>query len=143
MPDFNLYDSQRRFYTHARFLPGSKIEGAKIDLSIINEGCRLGKAKIERSVIGIRSIISDNVELDHVVHNGADNYTNGGTNIPGGIGENTVIKNAIIDKNVVIGKNVRLINDKNVDNADLEFCSIRNGIIVVPTRTEVPDNWSI
>jgi len=144
VPTFNFYDSQRRLYTHARFLPGSKIEGANIDLSIINEGCRIGKAKIHRSIVGIRSIINDNVELDHVVHNGADYYANGGsTKNPGGIGENTIIKKAIVDKNVVIGKNVRLVNDKDLDNADLEFCSIRNGIIVVPTRTEIPDNWSI
>ena len=72
----NFYEEKHRLFTHARFLPGSKIEGAEINLSIINEGCRIGKANINRSIVGIRSIISDNVELDHVVHNGADNYSN-------------------------------------------------------------------
>ncbi len=144
VPEFNFYDTNSRLFTHPRFLPGSKIEGADIRLSIINEGCRIGKAKINRSIVGIRSIISDNVVLDHVVHNGADFYTNDGSgaSAPGGIGENTVIKRAIIDKNVKIGKNVILENRNEIEEADLEYCVIRNGIIVVPTRTEIPDGWS-
>ena len=90
-------------------------------------------------------IISDNVELDHIVHNGADYYSNDGigAEVFGGIGENTIIKRAIIDKNVKIGKNVVLVNSENIDEADYEYCSIRNGIIVVPSRTEIPDGWSI
>lgn len=145
VPEFNFYDSHHRLFTHPRFLAGSKIEGANITLSIINEGSRIGKATINRSIVGIRSIISDGVEMDHVVHNGADFYTNdgSGSKAPGGIGENTIIKKAIIDKNATIGKNVRLVNDKNVEEDDCEFCSIRNGIIVVPTRTDIPDGWSI
>ena len=144
VPEFNFYEEKHRLFTHPRFLPGSKIEGANITLSIINEGCRIGKAKINRSIVGIRSIISDGVELDHVVHNGADNYSNDGigANVPGGIGENTVIKRAIIDKNVKIGKDVILDNRNGIEEIDFEYCAIRNGIIVVPTRTEIPDGWS-
>ena len=144
VPEFNFYDTKRRLFTHPRFLPGSKIEGAQISLSIINEGCRIGKAKINRSIVGIRSIISNNVVLDHVVHNGANYYANDGSGVdaPGGIGENTVIKRAIIDKNVKIGKNVILENRNGIEEADLDYCAIRNGIIVVPTRTEIPDSWS-
>ena len=144
VPEFNFYDTKQRLFTHPRFLPGSKIEGADIRLSIINEGCRIGKAKINRSIVGIRSIISDNVVLDHVVHNGADYYTNDGSGVdaPGGIGENTVIERAIIDKNVKIGKNVILENRDGIEEVDLDYCAIRNGIIVVPTRTEIPDDWS-
>jgi glucose-1-phosphate adenylyltransferase len=145
LPEFNFYDTNHRLFTHPRFLPGSRIEGAEINRSIINEGCRIGKAKINRSIVGIRSIIDNGVELDHVVHNGADFYSNDGSGLkaPGGIGEDTIIKKAIIDKNVIIGKNVHLVNDKNIEEDDCEFCSIRNGIIVVPTRVEIPDGWSI
>ena len=144
IPEFNFYEEKHRLFTHPRFLPGSKIEGAVITSSIINEGCRIGKAKINRSIVGIRSIISDGIELDHVVHNGADNYSNDGigADVFGGIGENTVIKRAIIDKNVKIGKNVILYNRNNIEESDLEYCTIRNGIIVVPARTEIPDGWS-
>jgi len=144
VPEFNFYEEKHRLFTHPRFLPGSKIEGAYITSSIINEGCRIGKAKINRSIVGIRSIISDGVELDHVVHNGADYYSNDGigADVFGGIGENTIIKRAIIDKNVKIGKNIILENRNNIEEADLEYCAIRNGIIVVPARTEIPDGWS-
>ena len=144
VPEFNFYEEKHRLFTHPRFLPGSKIEGADITSSIINEGCRIGKAKINRSIVGIRSIISDHVELDHVVHNGADNYSDDGigADVFGGIGEKTIIKRAIIDKNVKIGKNVLLENRNNNEEADLEYCAIRNGIIVVPARTEIPDGWS-
>jgi len=144
VPEFNFYEEKHRLFTHPRFLPGSKIEGADVTSSIINEGCRIGKAKITRSIVGIRSIISDGVELDHVVHNGADNYSNDGigADVFGGIGENTLINRAIIDKNVKIGKNVILENRNKIEEADLEYCAIRNGIIVVPSRTEIPDGWS-
>ena len=82
--------------------------------------------------------------MDHVVHNGADNYSNDGigADVFGGIGEYTIINRAIIDKNVKIGKNVILDNHNNIEEADLEYCAIRNGIIVVPARTEIPDGWS-
>lgn len=145
VPEFNFYEEKHRLFTHPRFLPGSKIEGANITSSIINEGCRIGKAKINRSIVGIRCIISDNVELDHVVHNGADNYSNDGigADVFGGIGKNTSIKRAIIDKNVKIGKDVILENRSGIENADLKCCVIRNGIIVVPARTEIPDGWSV
>jgi glucose-1-phosphate adenylyltransferase len=144
VPEFNFYEEKHRLFTHPRFLPGSKIEGANITSSIINEGCRIGNAKINRSIVGIRSIITDGVELDHVVHNGADYYSNDGigADVFGGIGENTIIKRAIIDKNVIIGKNIILENRNNIEEADLEYCAIRNGIIVVPARTEIPDGWS-
>ena len=145
LPKFNFYDEEHRLFTHPRFLPGSKIIDANITSSIINEGCSIGKAKINKSIVGIRSIISDGVELDYAVLNGADYYTNDHiiNKVRGEIGANTVIKNAIIDKNVVIGSNVRLENPNNIDEEDYEFCSIRNGIIVVPTRTEIPDGWSV
>jgi len=145
VPEFNFYDTTKRLYTHPRFLAGSKIEGAEVSSSIINEGCRIGKAKIHRSIIGIRCVIGDNVALDHVIHNGADYYTNNGswTNVVGGIGSNSIIKQAIIDKNVQIGKDVVLENKNGVTKANFEHCVIRNGIIVVPSRTTIPDGWTI
>ena len=58
-----------------------------------------------------------------------------------GIGRNSVIHRAIIDKNARIGKNVQLINQNNVDNADGENGSyfIREGIILVPKNAIIPD----
>jgi glucose-1-phosphate adenylyltransferase len=59
-----------------------------------------------------------------------------------GIGRDTIIKNAIVDKNVRIGKNVRLVNESGVDHADGPngIYYIRDGIIIVPKGATVPDD---
>jgi glucose-1-phosphate adenylyltransferase len=59
-----------------------------------------------------------------------------------GIGEGSLIVKAIVDKNCRIGKNVRLVNDKNVqDTPDEGTAMIRDGIICVPKEVTLPDNW--
>jgi glucose-1-phosphate adenylyltransferase len=54
------------------------------------------------------------------------------------IGEGTFIRKAIIDKNVSIGKNVRIDPGDRV-NEDNEWCHIRDGIIVIPKGSTIPD----
>jgi glucose-1-phosphate adenylyltransferase len=56
IPKFNLY-SDDRVYTRARILPTSKISGTLLNKTVISDGCIIHAAKIERSVIGIRSRI--------------------------------------------------------------------------------------
>ncbi|MCA1903952.1 MAG: glucose-1-phosphate adenylyltransferase, partial [Cyanobacteria bacterium KgW148] len=65
--------------------------------------------------------------------------------VPMGIGENTVIRRAIIDKNVRIGKNVQIINRDHVQDADCEdrgYC-IRGGIVIILKNATIPDNTII
>ena len=57
IPQFDLYDKDRRIYTRARILPTTKILGTTLNKTVIAEGCIIGAAKIEQSVIGIRSRI--------------------------------------------------------------------------------------
>ncbi len=58
-----------------------------------------------------------------------------------GIGRDTVIRRAIIDKNARIGANVRLTNDAQIINLDNEAAGyhIRDGIIIVPKNATVKD----
>ncbi|HSK62542.1 MAG TPA: hypothetical protein VK893_01830 [Pyrinomonadaceae bacterium] len=58
-----------------------------------------------------------------------------------GIGEGTVIKRAIIDKNARIGSNARLLNEAGTAVADGPNGSyfIRDGIIIVPKNAVIPD----
>ncbi len=145
-PAFSFFDVINPIYTRPRFLPGSRVEGAQIDQSIVNEGCIVGSAKIKRSILGIRSIVGDNVKLDQVYMMGADLYEDHSTDradIPLGIGNGSVMKRVILDKNVRIGKNVRLENRRGLEREDNEFCSIRDGIIVVPKNTLIPDGTII
>jgi glucose-1-phosphate adenylyltransferase len=146
-PEFDFYDSERVIYTRARNLPASKIYKCDLDHAIISGGCFVHDAKIKRSIVGIRSNISKNVELDHVVLMGADYYESpedlkntAQQGIPTiGIGENTKIKNAIIDKNARIGKNVILSPDGLEEGASIEGVVVRDGIIVVIKDSVIPD----
>ncbi len=51
---------------------------------------------------------------------------------PVGIGADTVIENAIIDKNARVGRGVRIVNEAGLKNADGDGYFIREGIVIVP-----------
>ncbi|EOY05590.1 ADP glucose pyrophosphorylase large subunit 1 isoform 6 [Theobroma cacao] len=112
--------------------------------SIISHGSFLTDCFIEHSVVGIRSRINANVHLEDTVMLGADFYETGEEKVallaeggvPVGIGENTKIKDCIIDKNARIGKNVVIANSEGVQEADRssEGFYIRSGITVLPAR---------
>ncbi|XP_044498177.1 glucose-1-phosphate adenylyltransferase large subunit 1, chloroplastic isoform X2 [Mangifera indica] len=119
-PRFSFYDAAKPMYTSRRNLPPTKIDNSKIVDSIISHGSFLNSCFIEHSVVGIRSRINPNVHLKDTVMLGADFYetdlekasllAEGG--VPIGIGENTRIKDCIIDKNARIGKNVVIANSE-------------------------------
>ena len=139
IPSFDLYKQDKPIYSRARYLPASKLDGCQVNKSIICEGGIIENCFIERSVIGIRSKISPGVHLKNVIMMGADLYQTldeinedrmAGSPVIG-IGENTVIENAIIDKNARIGKNVRLINENKVKEGVFDNFEVSDGIIVV------------
>src|SRR5215813_13230806 len=149
LPKFNLFDSEAPIYTRARYLPPSKMGDSEIRESILSDGCIVNGAKITKSVIGLRSRISRGVVVDSSVGMGADYYqtiddmrNESGKGIPRvGIGENTVINRAIIDKNARIGSGVRLLNEAGIAYADGENRAyyIRDGIIIVPKNAIIKD----
>lgn len=141
---FTFYNEYYPIYTRQRFLPGSEIMGAEIDHSIISEGCKIGDAEIKDSVIGIRGVIKDGVSFDRVYFMGADFFELvSQSEIPIGIGENSVLKNVILDKNVRVGKNVKLVNKEEHSEYSDEYVTIKDGIIIVPKNATIPDNYEI
>ncbi len=150
-PVVDLYDAKSPIYTHARFLPSSKVVSCKINNSIISEGCILNGAKISRSIIGIRAKIGRGSEIINSIVMGADFYesveelnNNRYEGIPDvGIGNNCVIQNTIIDKNVRIGDNVTITNYKKIKELDKDFLYIRDGIVVIPKNSIIPNNFVI
>jgi len=58
---------------------------------------------------------------------------------PIGIGRDTEIRNAIIDKNSRIGRGVRLVNARGLKDERTDSWSVVNGIIVVAKNGIVPD----
>jgi len=139
-PHFDFHDMTAPIYTRARFLPSTRVEACEIRDSIISEGSILRGARIHNSVVGIRSRVGEDVELDRVMMMGADFYEddedfeyNRQLGIPNiGIGRACVIRRAIIDKNAHIGENVRIVNEERIQNLDGPGFYIRDGIVIVP-----------
>ena len=122
------------------------MEGAKISDSLIADGCRIGNgAVIENSVIGLRCIIGENVTIRNSVIMGADNYEEGTDGeVPIGIGPGTVIDGAIVDKNVRIGSNVKVVNtNKTSEKLGGDGWVIREGIPVVLKDATLPNDFAI
>jgi len=153
IPKFNLFDAEAPVFTRARYLPPSKIEETEINDSIISDGCIINGAKVTNSVVGVRSRISKGVQIESAYLMGADFYqtfeemrVDLGKGLPRvGMGEGTVIKRAIIDKNARIGRNARLLNEAGVTEADGPGGSyfIRDGIIIVPKNAVIVDGTII
>jgi glucose-1-phosphate adenylyltransferase len=144
VPKFNFFDSKNPIYTRARLLPASKINNAVIEEALLSDGCIISSATIRRSIIGVRSVIESGCEITDSIIIGSDFYNKvwfvdgQEASKPILIGAGTKIHRAIIDKNVSIGKNV-VIHPRDRVNEDNEWCHIRDGIVVVPKGTVIPD----
>jgi len=149
LPKFNFFNTDAPIYTRSRYLPPSKLQDCDIDHTLVCEGCILNGVFSRNSIIGLRSRMEHGVRIENAIVMGSDyfesidelktNITRGIPNL--GIGQNTVIRRAIVDKNVRIGKDVRLLNIAGVDNSDGPDGSyhIRDGIIIVPKGSIVTD----
>ncbi len=145
-PPFNFYDPDRPIFTHARFLPGSIIGGAQLNDVSLSDGCTIGNAEISRSVIGLRSQIQDGAVVKDTVIMGADYYEeNSALSYPVliGIGRNSYIEGAIIDKNARIGEKVVIKPFPPGTEKDAENWSIRDGIVVIPKSAVIPNGTVI
>ncbi|MBK8633341.1 MAG: glucose-1-phosphate adenylyltransferase [Saprospiraceae bacterium] len=147
IPNFNLFDNVNRIYTNARQLPPSKLQGTTCTNSIISEGCILHAKSIVNSVIGIRARIGENAVIMNTYVMGNDYYETfedlKRPDIPIGIGKNTYIENAIIDKQARIGSNVIIKGDKTLEDKETDQYVIRDGIIVVKKSVTIPDGSKI
>lgn len=149
IPKFNLYDVNQRVYTRARILPTSKISGTTLVKSVIAEGCIIHAAKIERSVIGIRSRIGKESTVINTYMMGCDNYeslkeieSNHINNLMG-IGERCFIKNTIIDKNCRIADDVRINGGKHLEDKETDLYLIKDGIVVIKKGAIIPKGYVI
>lgn len=147
LPKFNLYDSNKRVYTRARMLPTSKISGTALDRAVIAEGCIISAAKIEKSVIGIRSRIGKDSTVINTYMMGNDGYETHkevkSNKILIGIGERCFIKNTILDKNVVIGNDVRINGGTHLEDTETDTYVVKEGIVVIKKGAVIPDGFTI
>ncbi|MDB6023433.1 MAG: glgC [Pedosphaera sp.] len=146
LPRFNFFDMGAPVFSRPRFLPGSKINGAQIDHAVVSDGCIINHARIFHSIVGVRSLVGAGSELKRVIGLGCDYYESlasieesermGRPRI--GIGKNTRIENAIIDKNARIGDNVVISPADKPENVDHELYFIRDGIVIIPKNGVIP-----
>ena len=152
-PPFSFYDEKAPIYTRSRYLPPTKLLDSHVIESMVGEGCILKECTVKRSVIGIRSRIETGCVIDNALLMGSDYYESPverlksleSGKVPLGVGANTTILRAIVDKNARIGRNVRIVNKDRVEEAsreDLGFV-IRSGIVVVIKNATIPDGTVI
>jgi len=151
--NFEFYDPEYPIYTSPRGLQPTSMIESKVTEALVRHGCKIEKCRIHHAVIGLRSVIGAGCDIQDAMVMGSDFYekeedrerriANG--EVPMGIGDNTILRNCIIDKNARVGKNVSITNKDNVEEkiAEEDGYIIRSGIVVVIKGAVIPDGTVI
>mgnify|MGYP001821891078 FL=1 len=150
LPDrpFDFYTPGRPIYSRARFLPGSEVQKAQLDHTLLADGCRVKQADIRDAVIGLRSLIGPKSNIRSSILMGADYYETQADRAANqrlgrpdiGIGEGTVIEGAIIDKNARIGRHVHIRHLPDRPDSETDSWAVRDGLVVIPKDAAINDD---
>jgi len=151
LPRFNFFDMAAPIYTRPRFLPASKINGASLDHTVVSDGSILNHCKISQTIVGQRYLVDAGSHITRTVIMGADYYEsresieeNARSGRPRiGIGRNTRIDTAIVDKNARIGDNCVITPHGKPDSVDHDLYFIRDGIVIIPKNAIIPNGTFI
>lgn len=141
----DLFDEEWPIYTRSRSLPPAKYVNSRLENSIVSDGSVIDETVVKNSIIGLRSKVGKNTVIEDSIIMGADYYetkeafTQNKAKIPLGIGEGSIVRHAILDKNTRIGRNVRIINEKGLKEFESPDYFIRDGIVIVCKNAVVPD----
>ena len=151
VPEFNLFDSKNTIYTRARMLPPAKISGTFLEKTVISDGSIILANRVEQSLVGVRARIGygSTIVCTYIMGNDyyetletiEENKRNGMPEL--GIGERCFIKNAIIDKNVRIGNDVRIVGGSHLQDVDHVLYTAKDGVVVVKKGAVLPDGYVI
>lgn len=150
-PPFDIYHPRMPLYTNARMLPPAKVEQSHIENAVIAESSIVVRSRIINSVIGLRSVIGENCVLRNTIFMGADFFPWHDLDLRDpvegplrpGVEPDCIIENAIIDRNVRIGRGTRIQNTEGVQEGEGENFYIRDSIVVIPKNVEIPDGTII
>ena len=151
LPAFDLFDTDRTIYTRPRMLPPAKISGTTLEKTLVAEGSIIHASRLEQSVIGIRSRIGHGTTIVDSYLMGSDYYETLNeieeSNLQGkpalGVGERCYIRNAILDKNVRIGNDVRINGGDHLPNTDHALYTVKDGIVVIKKGAVLPSGFVI
>ena len=138
-PPFRFYVPEAPIFTRARFLPPTVFRDARIERSLVAEGCVLQGARVVHSVIGQRSWLRPGSRVEDTIVMGADFYEVEETRarviregrIPVGIGEGASVRRAIIDKNARIGAGAVIHGHPDRPDETHDQWVVRDGIVIV------------
>ncbi|KAK9794930.1 hypothetical protein WJX73_010196 [Symbiochloris irregularis] len=149
----SLVQADEAIESRGHMAPPSTIHQCEITNTLIGEGTVLRGSVLNGCVVGCNTFVGPGCELENTLLMGNDGYNNDalreefrrkGEPIVG-IGDGSVIKNAIIDSNACIGRNVRITNEKGVQESDCtsEGYVIHDGITCVLKNAIIPDGFQI
>ena len=132
-PAFDLYDPSWIIHTRSEERPPAHIRsGANIHSSLISHGCII-KGQVERSVLSPGVVVEENaVVRDSILL--FDTV----------IGAGSVVDHAILDKEVIVGKNCQIgFGDDMTKPNKLEPSRLNTGITLIGKRVHLPDNLTV
>jgi glucose-1-phosphate adenylyltransferase len=147
-PAFEFYHPDGPIYTRMRFLPSARISGATIKESLISDGCVVQSGTtMHHSLLGVRSRVGERCRILETVIIGADRFEtdeererNRNDGLPNmNVGSDCHIERAILDKDCRVGNHVTINYRGKEANVDGDCFYIRDGIVVIPKGTVVPD----
>ncbi|MGE3842902.1 MAG: glucose-1-phosphate adenylyltransferase [Vicinamibacterales bacterium] len=139
---FRFHDPTRPIFTHPRFLPTARFKDCAVRNAMIADGCDLDSARVDESVIGVRTRVGAGATISRSVLLGADFYEDrpghDAAHVALGIGRDAVLHRTIVDKNARIGDGARLVNERGIQEQDGDGWYIRDGIVVVEKGATIP-----
>mmetsp|Transcript_6441 Transcript_6441/g.15392 ORF Transcript_6441/g.15392 Transcript_6441/m.15392 type:complete len:497 (+) Transcript_6441:134-1624(+) len=144
---FSFYDRDAPIYTMSRFLPPSKLMDVECVKSIIGDGCVIKSGtSVKGSIVGIRSLIGADCQIEDSMIMGSDYYETleECEYVPGcmpmGVGDGSIVRRAIIDKNARVGGRCQIINKEGVKESNQEGKGwvIKDGIVVIVKDSYIP-----
>jgi glucose-1-phosphate adenylyltransferase len=142
-PPFTFHDPAWPFYTRPRYLPGARLHDSRFDATLLGDGSLVENSRVVSSVIGLRGVVRG-ADIEETLIMGVDShYPDAPGAPPVGVGEGTVIRRAIVDKNARIGRNVKILNEAGLQEAEGQGWCIRDGIVVIPKNAVIPDGTVI
>ncbi|MGF1583337.1 MAG: glucose-1-phosphate adenylyltransferase [Gemmataceae bacterium] len=150
-PPFDFHGVEGVIYTRMRNLPASRVIHATLEHCVLSDGCVIEEgAELSNTVLGVRTNIGKRAKLRDVVVMGANYFENEvdetetGHDKPRlGVGEDSFVERAILDKNVRIGAGVQIRNREGLQEGEGPNFYIRDGIVVIPNGAVIPDGTVI